>query len=588
MLLFLLSLACIKDTGLADSDSDSTATCTLSLASSSTVALDPSCQTGSGPQGGIDQPFSLELERSFTSQGSGVGVMPAIGNLDDDNGDGRVNDADLPEIVFTTMDSDQLVVLSGATGEVLWQLDGFQGLGGVSIADVDGDGLPEIVAFSTEDEVVAVEADGQIAWRSRSFPLSVFPQPTVADLDGDGLLEVIGDVAVLRGYDGGTVATLSDHHTTYHTPVVADLDGDGSKEILLGDRVYRADGTTAWTLRATGQGSFTAVANIDADPEMEVFVVSGDQMVVHEHNGAVRSTTDLNGKNPGPPCIADFDGDGYPEIAVPTDTQLSVFKSDGWILWSGPTNDASGLAGCSAFDVNDDGAYEVLYADQDAFRIFDGATGAVLHEDLSHASMTLWEYPVVADIDRDNSAEICLSSNIYSEERAGSYQGVNCFGHGGTGWAPGISAWPNHDFGASRADGSEPPSGSSAAPLFRAHPYPVRVDRPQLAGALVEQCISDCKSGSLHLNLQVWNAGSVAITSGSAYTIYARSVDGDTLIQSGTLPALAAGESAAGMELIVDSAEIGTQGLRIQLGEYLDADECDLSDNSLLLEDWGC
>ena len=116
----------------------------------------------------------------------------------------------------------------------------------------------------------------------------------------------------------------------------------------------------------------------------------------------------------------------------------------------------------------------------------------------------------------------------------------------------------------------------------------MRVDRPQLAGALVEQCISDCKSGSLHLNLQVWNAGSVAITSGSAYTIYARSEDGETLIQSGTLPALAAGESAAGLELIVDSAQIGPQGLRIQLGEYLDADECDLSDNSLLLEDWGC
>ncbi|MFT5586065.1 MAG: hypothetical protein ACI9VR_003662 [Cognaticolwellia sp.] len=586
MLLSLLSLACIKDS--ANADSVGTETCTLSLATVSAVPVDMSCQAGSGPQGGIDQPFSIQLERSFTSQGSGVGVMPAIGNLNDDNGDGRVDDADLPEIAFTTMGADQLIVLSGATGEVLWQLEGFQGTGGVSIADVDNDGQPEVIAFSTEDEVVAVKADGQIAWRSRSFPLSIFPQPTVADLDGDGLLEVIGDVAVLRGYDGSTMASLSAHGTTYHTPVVADLDGDGNKEILLGDRVYGADGGTAWTLRATGQGSFTAVANIDEDPELEVFVVSGDRMVVHEHDGRVRSITDLTGKNPGPPCIADFDGDGTPEIAVPTDIRISVFETNGVALWSGPTNDASGLAGCSAFDVDDDGAYEVLYADQDAFRIFDGATGAVLHEDEEHASMTMWEYPVVADIDRDNSAEICLSSNIYSEERAGSYQGVNCFGHDGDGWAPGISTWPTHDFGASRADGSEPPNESANDPLFRAHPYPLRMDRPQLAGALVEQCMSDCQSGTLHLNLQVWNAGAVAIASGSAYTIYARSEEGDTLIQSGTLPAMAAGESAAGMELLVDAAEIGPQGLRIALGQALDAEECDLSDNSLLLEDWGC
>jgi outer membrane protein assembly factor BamB len=585
MLLSLLSLACIKDS--ANAESDSIASCALSMAPASTVELDPSCQAGSGPQGGIDQPFSVATERSFTSEGSGVGVMPAIGNLDDDNGDGVVDEADLPEIVFTTMEANQLVVLSGATGEVLWQLEGFQGVGGVSIADVDNDGQPEIVAFSTEDEVVAVEADGQVAWRSRSFPLSIFPQPTVADLDGDGQLEVIGDVAVLRGYDGSTLASLGAHKTTYHTPLVADLDGDGRKEILLADRVSAAEGGTAWTLRATGQGSFSAVANIDADPELEVFVVSGDRMVVHEPDGTVRSITDLSGKNPGPPCIADFDGDGAPEIAVPTDIQISVLETDGTLLWSSATNDASGLAGCSAFDVDDDGAYEVLYADQDAFRIFDGATGTVQHVDEEHASMTMWEYPVVADIDRDNSAEICLSSNVYSEERAGSYQGVSCFGHDGGGWAPGVSTWPTHDYGAAQA-GTEPPSDSANGPLFRAHPYPLRADRAQLGASVVEQCISDCQSGTLHLNLQVWNAGALAIQAGRTYTIYARSEDDETEIQSGTLPALASGESAAGMELMVEAEQIGTQGLRIQLGEAVDADECDLSDNSVLIEDWGC
>lgn len=583
MFLSLLSLACIKDQVEDSVD----ASCALTLATASAVPVEASCQAGTGPLGGISDPFALELERRFTSEGSGVGVMPAIANLDDDNGDGKVDESDLPELIFTTLQAEQLVVLSGASGEVLWQLDGFLGLGGVSVGDVDDDGLPEIIAFSTEDEVVAVEADGEVLWRSRSFPLSIFPQPTVADLDGDGQLEVIGDVAVLQGKDGSTLATLAAHRTTYHTPVVADLDGDGFKEILLGDRVFGADGGTAWTLRGSGQGSFSAVANIDADPELEVFVVSGDRMYVHEHDGTVRDMTDLPGQNPGPPCIADFDGDGIAEIAVPTDTQITLFNAQAVEIWSSSTNDASGLAGCSAFDVDDDGAYELLYADQEAFRIFDGRTGAVLHEDLEHASMTVWEYPVVADIDRDNAAEICLSSNVYDASRAGSYQGVSCFGHAGEGWAPGITSWPTHDFSDS-SSGIEPPMDASGSSQFRAHPYPERTDRPQLTGAVGEHCISECSTGTLHIGLQVWNSGAVDMPQGSPYTVYARSETAETAIQSGTLPSLSAGEAAAGFELQVPASEIGPLGLRIQLGEDLDAQECDLSDNAILLEEWGC
>ena len=171
MFLSLLSLACIKDQVEDSVD----ASCALTLATASAVPVEASCQAGTGPLGGISDPFALELERRFTSEGSGVGVMPAIANLDDDNGDGKVDESDLPELIFTTLQAEQLVVLSGASGEVLWQLDGFLGLGGVSVGDVDDDGLPEIIAFSTEDEVVAVEADGEVLWRSRSFPLSIFP-----------------------------------------------------------------------------------------------------------------------------------------------------------------------------------------------------------------------------------------------------------------------------------------------------------------------------------------------------------------------------------------------------------------------------
>jgi hypothetical protein len=50
----------------------------------------------------VTDPFNLTIEMSYTSAGSGAIVMPAVGNLNDDNGDGRVDETDIPDIVFTT------------------------------------------------------------------------------------------------------------------------------------------------------------------------------------------------------------------------------------------------------------------------------------------------------------------------------------------------------------------------------------------------------------------------------------------------------------------------------------------------------
>ena len=40
-------------------------------------------------------------------------VMPAVGNLTDDNGDGLINDLDRPDIVYTTWNENHLVALHG-------------------------------------------------------------------------------------------------------------------------------------------------------------------------------------------------------------------------------------------------------------------------------------------------------------------------------------------------------------------------------------------------------------------------------------------------------------------------------------------
>ena len=567
-------------------DSPVDSDCEVRLAPAKTVPLAEECE-GTDRGDTIEDAFDLSIEYQYSSSGSGVIVMPAIGNMTDDNGDGKVDELDIPDIAFTTWISDELVLLSGDGSGQIFKLPGYSGQGGVTIADVDADGTPELVAFTNTKQIAAVDATGSREWLSDSFIMSTYPQPTVADLDADGLPEVIADRAILNGEDGTTVATIGAVNNTWRTPIAADIDLDGTQEVILGDLVSSHTGDDEWRGLGRGDGNFAAVANIDADPEAEVFFVSGDTLDIHEHNGELIRSVTIPGSDPGPPSIADFDGDGQVEIAIPANTRLSVFEVDGTQLWATRISDPSGLAGCSGFDIDNDGAYEVLYADQEALYIFDGATGDTLYKNASHNSHTLWEYPVIADVDQDNSAEVCIASN-----GTGDFQGVTCFGHNGDGWPSSGPTWPTHDYAVTNVlpDGSVPrvpePSWETHN-LFRARPSMDDPASPDLSGAFTEFCLADCEDGPVRVSFQVWNEGGVDIQPGLSYTVYAVNGDSEELVYTGTLPAIPSGTAPEGIEFALTPQQWGEMGIIIRLdddgsGAPLGVlGECDESDNAI-------
>ncbi len=116
-------------------------------------------------------------------------------------------------------------------------------------------------------------------------------------------------------------------------------------------------------------------------------------------------------------------------------------------------NDTSGLAWCSGHDVDNDGALEILFADQDTFKIFDGATGATNYVNSDHASGTVFEYPTVADLDSDGHTEIVLVSNY-----GATWGLMAALEHDGDGWPAAGSTWGLHDFAITNlnSDGSVP------------------------------------------------------------------------------------------------------------------------------------
>jgi hypothetical protein len=586
------------DEGFPDSDGDGLVDCleqdcTTAATLAGTVSILPECVgTGSGVI--VSDPWNAQIEWQYTvtaAGSSGVIVMPAVGNLTDDNGDGRIDDQDMPDIAFTSWPSNTLVALHGDNSGVIFEVSGFNGQGGVSIADVDGDGTPDVVAFTTSNAIAAVDNQGNTLWRSASFGLMGYPQPTIADLDNDGDVEVIGDIGLVEGSNGSTIATLSSPANSWRTPVAADLDQDGEQEIILANKVYDSQGNQLWTNPGTGAGNFSAVVDVDGDPEGEVFFVSGSTCYLHDDDGSMITSWTIPGSNPGPPCAADFDGDGEVEIGIPANTRISVWDVDGTELWEATINDTSGLAGCSGYDVNGDGAYEVLYADQDDFKIYDGATGTVNYSNSNHSSGTVWEYPVIADIDADGSAEIVIASN------GSPWKGITVFGHSGNGWQRSGTTWGTHDFAVTNLnpDGSvpSPPEASwQKYNVFRARPA---VDDPSSADLgieLIDFCVGTCLGGPAKIAFRAFNQGAVDVDAGVLATLYMIIGGVEVPFTTVTLPAIPAGTSAPSQEIVVQPWEIGDGGFVLRVdddGYGQDAVfECDESNNFFMRGDAVC
>ncbi len=129
--------------------------------------------------------------------------------------------------------------------------------GGVSIADLDGDGEVELVTsmyWSGGGKIYAVNPTGSLLWSAPALdnsPLSV----SLMDLEGDGRYEVawngaIDGLTLFNGLDGSVL--FNEPHpdviskTGSDFPVFADVDLDGEGEIVVssqkGVRVYGFDG----------------------------------------------------------------------------------------------------------------------------------------------------------------------------------------------------------------------------------------------------------------------------------------------------------------------------------------------------------
>ena len=414
-------------------------------------ATNPAC--AAEPQVGVFKPM-IEWSRDTWAVEPGsdqVLMTPIVASLDDDNGDGKADENDLPDVLFVTYVAGAhygpgvLRAMSGDGAKEVLNVAGQEvcGHSGLAVGDLDGDGRLEIVAISVKNELKRFEHDGTLTWTSKSYgpqALHCGSYPSVADLDGDGVGEIVAGAIILNA--DGSERGVGPHGNAYFISTVADLDEDGKQEVIVGNAVYDHMGKVVW-FNGLGDG-YPGVADFDGDGKPEIVVSSSGTVRLQTAGGAVVWSTPVPGGAGGAPTIADYDGDGEPEVGVAGSEFYVVFDTDGAVMWQMPIDETDSATGSVVYDFEGDGVADVIHADEQRIWVFDGTNGAVKLSLPAHGSATQYESPAVVDVDADGQVEIVFGNNQFYGPQFP--KGITVVGDADKSWRPGREIWNQYSY----------------------------------------------------------------------------------------------------------------------------------------------
>ena len=223
---------------------------------------------------------------------------------------------------------------------------------GIATADFDNDGIPDLILANVTNELTILHGNGDGSFTSIDDEGEQFDhQTTVAtgDFNGDGKTDLVlgrqNTVQLLLGNGDGTfqdggngrapALTISTAPVLPNSIAVADVNGDGKQDIVIADQGDAGTPGELLVLVGNGDGTFTAapssavgnrpdgvvVADFNGDgiPDIATSNIADNTVTVSLGNGNGSFTaisTLTTGPVPTSISVADFNGDGTPDLVT--------------------------------------------------------------------------------------------------------------------------------------------------------------------------------------------------------------------------------------------------------------------------------
>ncbi|MFL5270726.1 MAG: FG-GAP-like repeat-containing protein, partial [Anaeromyxobacteraceae bacterium] len=393
-----------------------------------------------------------------------VGVAPAFVSVADLDLDG------LPDLVVANSGDDTVsVLMNDRASPGVFKPQGVVPVGGkplaVAIADLDGDGKPDLAVANNLEDTLTVLLQGAGGTFSPAPPLVAVQDPRsilALDLDGDGKpdLAIVNASAVpgARSHTvtvvlnttataGGPLAFSSpvdvDVGTDPITAVAGDLDGDGKPDLVVpsgnDDAVFvllnrSAAGAAAFSVERHTAGFLpfaVAVADLDGDGKADLAVASldADAVTILPNLGGgtfappatfTARPTYTVGASPDAVAAADLSGHGKVDVAVANagDDTVTVFRNRGdGALVADPQPYAAGHgpSALALVDLDGDGARDLAVADAagDAVSVLRNLGSAGFATPVSYPTGAPGAKPVAiaaADLDGDGAPDLVVAN----------------------------------------------------------------------------------------------------------------------------------------------------------------------------------
>ncbi|GKZ15763.1 PQQ-like beta-propeller repeat protein [Haladaptatus sp. T7] len=251
--------------------------------------------------------------------------------------------------------------------------------------------------------------------------------PAVAEIDGSKRIVVSvnveqndGTCSLVEMDANGTKGWQEEMPTEncnihgYGDPIFADYDGDGTQDVLVATTEDKVLGfTSAGKQEFAGNLSWWGytkpiVTDFTTDPGKEIVVTDLNGTVfVYSADGSLvwRKHIENSATVVAAPAVADFDGDGAPELAV-GEKKVTVFERDGSVKWQ--TGTAGSVNWMTTAQTDGDPAVEIVAGTFDGHvTVIDGKTG---DKQWSKSFGRMAAVKAVGDGDGDGQVEVYAST----------------------------------------------------------------------------------------------------------------------------------------------------------------------------------